>query len=371
MQIKEIRVYKSEIKLKKPFIISLGSITHAKNIFLTITTEAGLTGFGECSPSLTINGESADTSFVMAAVLARALIGQNPLDIGHCSLLMDSVVFGNTSIKSAFDIAIHDIAARNAGLPLYKFLGGRSSSAIYTDYTVSLDDPSKMVADAIEIKKNGFPFIKVKLGDNRADDVTRIRLIARAIGDEIPLRLDANQGWDVKTAIGVLNDLAPYNIQFCEEPVPRWDYMSLPMVKSASPFPLMADESCLDHNDAARLIKIGACDYINIKTGKSSGLFKAVKIARVAADAGVKMMVGGFIESRLATTASAHFYLSNDHIVFSDFDSPLFMVDDPVTGGIVYGENGLVSVPEEAGLGARVDEGFLSNLPSVIINQNQ
>lgn len=368
MQIERIELFKLTIRLKKPFIISLGAITHAENIILRITAGRGLTGFGECSPSLTINGESTETCFAVARHLAKALIGRDTLNIADCSAVMDSVIFGNTSIKSAFDMALHDIASRNAGLPLYAFLGGKNNKRLYTDYTVSLDDAGRMAADAAEIKERGFPSIKVKLGDNRKDDVERIRQIRAVTGNDIPLRLDANQGWDSKTAIAVLNDLASYNIEYCEEPVPRWDFMSLPGIRRASPIPVMADESCLDHHDAARLIKLGACDYINIKLGKSSGLHKAGKIADLSARAGIKMMVGGFMETRLAFTASAHFSLTSDHIVFSDFDSPMMMEEDPVEGGIIYGEGGLVRVPEEPGLGAGIGDNYLKGLPKLVID---
>ncbi len=367
MRINRIEVYKVSIKLKKPFIISLGSITHAENIYLRISTDKGVTGYGECSPSLTINGESTGTCADVAHYLARPLTGKDPRDIEGCSALMDAVIYGNTSIKSAFDIALHDIAARDKGLPLFEFLGGNDRKELYTDYTVSLDEATVMAEEALEIKRKGFPFIKVKLGDNRHNDLIRIKGIREAVGKDIPLRLDANQGWDKETAVLLLNDLAGMNIEYCEEPIPRWDFMSLPELRRASPIPLMADESCLDHNDAARLIELEACDYINVKLGKSSGLFKAAKIANLASDAGIRMMVGGFMESRLAFTASAHFSLSNDHIVFSDFDSPMMMEEDPVTGGIEYRKGGQVKVPSGPGLGAAVDQAYLKQLPCTVI----
>ncbi len=364
MQISDIRLYRASLKLKEPFVISLGSITHADNVFIRIATSEGITGFGECSPSLTINGESVETCFAAGKYIGRALKGKDPLDIERCSAIADSVIYGNTSIKSAFDIALHDIASRNANLPLFAFLGGKSDRKIFTDYTVSLDSAGRMADNALKIKERGFPFIKVKLGDGRENDVGRVREIRMAVGEDIPLRLDANQGWDKITAISVLNDLADSNIQFCEEPIPRRDFMILPEVRQASPIPVMADESCLDHHDAGRLINLEACDYINIKLGKSSGLHKAMKIAGIAGEAGIKMMVGGFMETRLAFTASAHFFLTSEHIIFSDFDSPLMMQEDPVSGGIIYGSGGQVSVPDTPGLGAFVREDCLESLPS-------
>src|SRR5262245_59277092 len=105
---------------------------------------------------MTINGESIDTCFIVGQYLAKVLKGKDPLDIEVCSKAMDAVIYGNTSIKSAFDIALYDIAAQHADLPLYRFLSGNKNKTLITDYTVSIVDPQKMVRDAQKIKDNGF-----------------------------------------------------------------------------------------------------------------------------------------------------------------------------------------------------------------------
>src|SRR5256885_16062093 len=113
--IKSIGVYKLTIPLKEPFIISLGRIDNVENIVIKIETDQGITGFGECSPYMPINGESADTCFIVAQYFAKALKEKNALDIKSCIDTMDKIIYGNSSIKSAFDIALHDIAAQHAG----------------------------------------------------------------------------------------------------------------------------------------------------------------------------------------------------------------------------------------------------------------
>lgn len=367
MRISQIEVYKSPIKLKKPFVISLGKFEYADNIIVIIRTSGGFSGFGECSPFMSINGESMETGFVVAGYLAKVLVGKNPLDIEACSAEMDRVIFGNSSIKSAFDIALYDIASQHAGLPLYKFLGGKKDKKLITDYTVSLGDAVQMTEEAVEIKARGFQVIKVKLGENPDADIQRIKAIRHQIGHEIPLRLDANQGWEVASAIRVLSELAPYNIQFCEEPVPRWNFMELSQVSKHSPVMVMADESCCDHHDAKRLIDLDASPAFNVKLGKSSGIYKALKIIRLAEQAGIKLQVGGFLESRIGFTASAHLALASEAVRFCDFDTPLMFCDDPVVGGIWYGENGLVTIPDSPGLGASLDESYLKHLESFTI----
>ncbi len=367
MKIKKIEVYQSPIELKEPFITSFGPDTHAENIVLTIHTDSGITGWGECNPYLPICGENMQTAFVIAPYIAKLLLNKNPLSIEEHHAVWDKTIYANNSIKSAFDIALHDIAAQEAGIPLYRFLGGENNKILITDYTVSLDNVDKMVSDAKKIVANGFTVIKVKLGEAKEKDVERIRSIREAIGNEIPLRIDANQGWSVYVAIETLQALQPYNIQHCEEPIKRWNYTELPRVKKESPIPIMADESCCDHHDAKRLIALEACDSFNIKLGKSAGIFKAMRIAKLAEEANMKIQVGGFLESRLGFTASAHFALVSDNIIYCDFDTPMMFIEDPVVGGISYGNGGLVTVPDVPGLGASLDENYLKRLKKVIV----
>lgn len=367
MIITKIELYKSPIKLKEPFKISLGVLTHADNIIVRIHTDIGLIGYGECSPFMTIHGESMDTAFVVGQYLAQGLIGKSCADIEANAVVMDKIIYGNACIKSAFNIALYDLAAQHAQLPLYAFLGGTNNKRIQTDYTVSIDIPDKMAQDAVQIKKNGFRIIKVKVGGSRELDVERIRKIREAVGDAIVIRIDANQGWEASEASGILNALAVFNIQHCEEPISRTLVDVLPDIRKASPIPIMADESCCNHFDAQRLIALKACDSFNIKLSKSAGITNALKIIMLAEQENMPVQLGGFLESRLGFTAAAHVALAGKPICYYDFDTPLMFDADPVVGGIIYGEEGVISVPEKAGLGASFDPAYLDILQKFTI----
>lgn len=367
LKIRQIELYKLFVPLKEPFIISLGPILNAENVLVVIHTDEGIMGYGECSPFMSINGESMDTCFIVGQYFAKLFKGKNALAIAERIEEMDRLIYGNASIKSAFDMALYDIASQHAGQPLYKYLGGDTSKTIITDYTVSIGDPVKMAMDAVKIKEEGYPAIKIKLGKHGVTDVLRIKAIREAVGNEIPLRIDANQGWSVEEAITTLKALAQYAIQHCEEPIPRWAFMQLPEVKKQSPIPIMSDESCGDEHDAERLIQLGACDYMNIKLGKSGGIFKALKMVKLAEAAKIHLQVGAFMESRLAMTAFAHFSLCSPMIEHFDFDTCLMFSEDPVNGGIVYEKNGVVKVPEGNGLGASIEKAWLNKLEKIII----
>ena len=365
--ISSISIYKLSIPLKQPFVISLGPQYDADNIIVVIKTKEGITGWGECSPYMSINGESMDTCFIVGQYLAKALKEKDALDIEACTKAMDYIITRNENIKSAFDMALYDIAAQHAQLPLYKFLGGTKNKIISTDMTVGLGSPDKMAMEAMEYKAAGFPSIKVKLGTTVTEDVARIKAIREAIGNELPLRIDANQGWTVETAIEVLNALAIYDIEHCEEPIAKWNYMELPHVRKNSPIKIMADESCFDHHDAERLAKLNAVDYFNIKLGKSGGIFNALKIVEVAKANNLKSQVGCFMESRLAITALVHFAYSSNLIVHYDLDTPLLLKEDPVVGGMVFKENGIVEIDEAVGIGAKIDETVLTGCERIVI----
>ncbi len=365
LTISQIDLFALSIPLIEPFIISLGTLSHAENVVVQIRTREGISGWGECSPFKSINGESAGTCLVAGKDLAEILLHQDPLDISSRIADMDRLYYGNNSIKSAFDMALYDIAAQYAGLPLYKFLGGEKNKTIETDYTVSLGNPAKMAADALLIKQKGFPAVKVKVGEGGSKDVERIRAIREAVGYEIPIRIDANQGWLPEEAIATLKALEPYRIQHCEEPIPRYDFMELPGIRNQSPIPIMCDESCGDPYELKRLIKLKACDRINIKLGKSGGIFKALQMISMAEKAGMKIQIGAFLESRLAMTAFAHLALCSPDIIYFDFDTALMFSEDPVIEGIQYRENGKIEVPEIRGIGASLRPAYTTPVVSI------
>jgi L-Ala-D/L-Glu epimerase len=350
-RIARVDLYPLRIPLRKPFVISLGRVDCVENVGVRIETDSGLVGFGECCPFRTINGESGETARIVGDYLKTCLLGQDALDLETCLHRMDAAIYGNQSIKSAFDIALHDVIARASGLPLYALLGGRQR-ALVTDHTVSLGEVDDMVAEAVALVNRGFPAIKVKLGATPDDDLRRIRRIREVVPPDIPLRLDANQGWDLEMAVRLLAQLDGMNIEFCEEPIPRWDFMRLAQVRRASAVPVMADESCCDEHDLQRLIELGACDCANIKLGKSGGLARGLKMVRLAEAAGMKVQIGGFLESRLAMTASAHLAMTSACVAWCDFDPPLMLAEDPVIGGVTYGSGGTLALPDTPGLGA-------------------
>ena len=366
MIITHTEIYRFSIPME-PFTIATGTMHFAQNIFIRVYTDAGIYGVGEGSAFPMIVGETQETMLKIAQDFAKIWKGKNPLSIDERMAELTAYTGSfNATCKSAFDMALYDIAAKDAGLPLYQFLGGEKREVI-TDMTVGIDTPEAMAAKALEHVKNGCSIIKIKLGKGVDADVERVKQIRIAIGAGVKIRLDANQGWSYEDAVNALNQLEKYDIEFCEQPMRTWYDDSLPELVKLSPIKITADESCFNHHDARKLIKNNACDYINIKFAKSGGINEGLKIYNEAIMHNIPCMIGSMLESRIALSANLHFALACNKIKFFDLDTCLLgHLIDPVNGGLTY-KGFELFVSDEIGIGADADDTFLKNCEKIMI----
>ncbi|MDB5004636.1 MAG: dipeptide epimerase [Mucilaginibacter sp.] len=355
--ITHIDIYRFSIPME-PFTIATGTMDHAQNTFIRVHTDAGFYGVGECAAFPMIVGETQDTCLVVARDFAKLWKGKDALDIPARLQQLHDAIAGNGTIKSAFDMALYDIAAKNAGLPLYKFLGGEKRK-VETDITIGLGKPGIMAQKAIAFKKLGAGILKVKLGKNAVEDVERIKQIREAIGNEMKIRVDANQGWSFDDAVYALQALGKYDIEFCEQPMRTWYDDKLPELMKLSPVKIMADESVYNHHDARKQIESDSCHYINIKMAKAGGIFEAKQIHDTAAEHSIPCMMGGMLESRIALSAKLHFVYSSPNIKFYDMDTCMLgHLADPCIGGVTY-DGYYLNIDDAIGIGADASEEFL------------
>jgi len=365
MKIVRTEIYRYNIKME-PFVIATGTMYHASNVLIKMFTDEGITGIGECSPFPFIVGETQDTCMVMAKYFGEQLKGKDPLDIQARWNEIEALTARNATAKSAFDMALYDIGAKHAKQPLYKFLNGEKRE-VETDITIGIGTPDEMKNAALKYVSQGATMLKIKLGKKAKEDVERIRAIRTAIGTNIKLRVDANQGWSFEDALFALNELAQYDIQFCEQPMRTWLDDFLPELNAQSKVPIMADESCYHAQDARRLIKTNSCKYINIKFAKSGGFTESKKIHDIANAANMPCMIGSMLESRLALTANLHFAYASPNVQFFDLDTSIMgQLQDPVIGGVQY-KGFHLHIDDAIGIGADVDEVFLNNCEKIIV----
>ncbi|MGJ1261476.1 mandelate racemase/muconate lactonizing enzyme family protein [Sphingobacterium spiritivorum] len=365
MVITTIEIYRLSIPME-PFVIATGTMDYAQNTFIRVNTDEGIYGVGECSAFPMIVGETQNTCLVLARDFAKLWKGKDPLAIHERLAELDLYIAGNKTIKSAFDSALFDLASKHAGLPLYQFLKGERRD-ITTDITLGIASPEEMAEKAANLQREGAVILKVKLGKDPQTDINRIKAIRKAVGFDMPVRIDANQGWSYEQAVQALQGLEPFKIQYCEQPMRTWNDHLLPQLRTETIVPIMADESVYSHYDAERLCREDACDYINIKFSKSGGIAEALRIDAVAAEFGIPCMIGGMLESRLALAAKVHFAYAAKTVRFYDLDTCMVgHLEDPVIGGVQY-DGYRISVSDALGIGADIDPEYLKKCESWVI----
>ncbi len=356
--IAKIELMVGRIPLKVPFRIATMEVRETESLFVRISDGEGRTGIGEGNPFQAIVGETIGTVFEAAISLSAFLLGEPSFAVHEHARAMAAFLPNNVTARSAFDIALWDLAAKRAGMPLYAFLGGRKRSLV-TDNTIGLFEPEIMAERAAAFVEAGYGAVKVKLGTEAGIDIERIRLIREAVGDGVPLRIDANQGWSFPDAVKVLTSIERYGIEYCEQPLPAGRLSQMRELRGRTSIPIMADESLFDAEDALSLIRERSCDYFNIKLSKSAGISGALAISAVAEAAGIGCMMGCMSESRVYQSAAAHLASARSIFRYADLDGPLMHSSDPVSGGVRY-EGDTIHVTDDPGHGAELDEKMIA-----------
>lgn len=354
MHIKDIVSKKVSNQFTHPITVTFGEMTSTESLIIKVVTDTGLIGYGEVCPFEPVTGESIQTEEAALDILTDILIGQDPLCIEQIHHLMDDKIVGHTALKAGLDIAMYDLLGKASGLPIYKLLGGVSNQ-VRSDVTIAIDTPEKMAQEATDYLAQGFTQLKVKTGIDQATDEEAIRQILDAVGDKVTVKIDANQGWTAKQTIRILNEFRNTRLDIVEQPLPYWQHEENQLIRSNITQDLMLDESVHSPSDAYNVISNGEADMVNIKLMKSSGLFGAEGINKVAESAGVPCMIDCMAESRLGICAAAHFAAAHRNVAYCDLDSYLmFKESDWLKGGFTS-EGGLLTLSDKPGLGMEVD----------------
>ncbi|MDQ2714220.1 MAG: dipeptide epimerase [Chloroflexota bacterium] len=325
------------LKLAVPFRISRGVQNISENVIVQVTHN-DIVGLGEASPA-EYYGESPGTVLACMAQFAESL-GDDPFLSEDIFERLDSIIGLNPAAKAAIDMALYDIMGKMLGVPVYKLLGLNPAHAAHTSFTLGIDTPANMARKA-QLAKD-YPILKVKVGTK--NDIAMLKAI-REVSDAT-IRVDANAGWTPKEAIKNINELAPYNIEFVEQPIPAHDLAGLKLIRDNVPLPIIADESCITVDDIPRVAE--CVDGINIKLMKCGGIRHALKMIHVARAHNLRVMIGCMIESSLSITAAAHLTPLVD---YADLDGHLLINDDPYVGVTV--REGKLILPDGPGLGVK------------------
>ena len=329
------------VRTRTPFVIARGGASEWRLVWVRVIDDDGVEGWGEAAPSR-FYGETTETVIAALARLAVVLDGASAWSIEAIEADMHRVLRFNAAAKSAVSAALHDLAAKRLGVPLYRMLGLDPRQAPRSSYTIPITADDDALRRALEDAAS-YPILKVKLGGPRdADTIAGVRASAP---DKI-LRVDANAAWTPKHALHMIDVLLDYDVEFVEQPVAAHDVDGLRFVRERSPLPIIADESCLVATDVPRLA--GAVDGINLTLAKCGGLREAMRIIATARAHDMAVMAGCMVETSLGISAAAHLAPLLDHV---DLDGAALLAHDPFVGASIAG--GVVALPDVPGLGVR------------------
>ena len=355
--IERITTRRLSVPLHTPFVTALRRTTTIETVLVRITDTDGCEGWGEAPQVWQVTGDSlAGSQACLDGPLADALIGA-PADPRISAALVQGAVVANRSAKMAADIALHDLAARRAGVPLATHLAsyvGRTGAAtrVRTDVTLAAGAADALADAALARVADGFSVLKLKVGTDAASDVARVVAVRKAVGPDVGLRLDANQGWDAFEAIRVIHALedAGVDIELVEQPVPARDLLGLTHVTANVDTPVMADESLFTLEDLVEIIRLDAADLVNVKLAKCGGLTPALELMHVAGLHGFGTFVGSMMESHVGVGAAASLVAAVGATSLPDLDAAWWATASPYDGGITYERDEIV-LPDAPGLG--------------------
>lgn len=352
MKITSVRLGRISVPLRTPFKTALRTVNSVEDVIVEIHTDCGAVGYGEAPPTGAITGDT--TGAIVGAIrdhIAKTILGRDVDELEPLLQAVQKSIVGNSSAKAAVDMALWDLYGQLYQIPVYKLLGG-GRKQIVTDITISVNDPETMAADALKAIGRGYDCLKMKVGVNPQLDVARLKAVRDAVGKDVVIRIDANQAWQPKEAVRLLNQMQEQglDIELVEQPVKAHDLEGLKYVTERSYVPVLADEAVFSPEDAMTILKMGAADLLNIKLMKCGGLYNALKIASAAEVFGVQCMIGCMLEAKISVNAAVHLACARNIITKVDLDGPVLCSEDPILGGAEFDEK-QITVSNGPGLG--------------------
>lgn len=354
--IRRVDILPFEVDLDAPFGIAGGALARACNVRVDIELASGVIGYGEAAPFPAVTGETQQSTLAQLRNASAHLIGADAARYRPLLLAIRAHI-GLGSALAAIEAATLDALTRHRSTPLWQFFGGATSS-LSTDMTVTTGSVTEARAAAAAIVARGIDLIKVKVGGNDpSDDVARVMAIHEASGGK-PLLLDGNCALDADAAIAMVRAVRELGatVALFEQPVQKHDLAGLGVVQQRGEVLVAADEAVQTARDALAIARLGCAGVINIKLMKA-GLLEALDIAAVARAAGIELMIGAMVETRLGTATSACFAAGLGGFRFVDLDTPWFLRADPFSGG--YTEAGATldvgGIKAGHGVGPRAD----------------
>jgi L-alanine-DL-glutamate epimerase-like enolase superfamily enzyme len=313
--------------------MAVATVAERTCIVVRVTTDDGVHGLGESVLARYFSGEShASAVDLIEQAIAPAVIGRDAGDLAGLRDLMGRITVFNPGARAAVEMALHDVVARTVGLPLYEYYGGRVREAVPTIWHVSGNRPAAMALEAKQAAADGYPLVKVKVGHDVEDDLAAVFAVREAVGGGVDLLLDANQGWDVDSAVRFAHQVADAAPLFIEQPVPRNDISGMAAVCRAVDVPIAADEGVFDADDLRLHLAMGAADAVVTKLMKAAGPIGVREIFAVADEAEIGVHFAGMAgQTSIGAAHGVHLAVAVANLRFGSGLGPQYLKADVVS----------------------------------------
>ncbi len=350
-KIKFIKVWNADLGNTKPYTIAFKTVDVVRNAFVEITLDNGINGIGSGNPSEYVVGENlAQCLEALQDHNLEFLIGREIREFHQLTFEVWQTFPKNPSARAALDIALHDVFTQYLGVPLVRFLGQKIKT-LPTSNTIGIKNAEETVKEAADYLKQGFKVLKIKLGKDLAEDIERLVKLRESFGNNVIIRIDANQGYSVKQTIDFYHQTKKLNIELIEQPLPAKAVKEMKSLPEEIKNKIAADESLITPQDAMELIKPPlASGIFNIKLMKCGGVSQGLKIADIALYEGVDLFWGCNDESIVSITAALHAAFSCSNTKYIDLDGSLDLGKDVVKDGFIL-KDGYMYCSEKPGLG--------------------
>ncbi|MBN1222358.1 MAG: hypothetical protein JXB23_03865 [Candidatus Aminicenantes bacterium] len=364
---KQIKITKIEatpitIPFHTPVVLSFGIVDKRSYVVLKIYTDQGIVGIGEAAPLPIYSEESVESvKYTIDSYLSPAVTGMDVFDLERILMRFNQVIKGNPVAKAGMEYALWDIMGKALEVPLYQLFGG-----LYRDevplpiHSIGIGKTEDIVKQAAANAEAGMKLIKMKIGLDPHQDIQNVRGVRKAIGGDIGLYVDANQGYSKTVALKTLRQLEEFDLLRIEQPISKHDIDGMAEICRAIDTPIMADEAVGNVYEVFNLIRFKAADIINIKS-VMHGLSECRRIATVCQAAGIHCYRGAMASLGICDAAEVHLVASTPNIIFPEdpgYNRPEELVDTVIKTRLEP-VKGMLKVPHTPGLGVELDENKL------------
>ncbi len=352
MKIIRAETFTEHLPLARPYEIAFKRVDSVTLHFVRLVTSSRLVGLGSAAPTDTTGESSIACAQAMDDMGQDFLIGKDPRQLRALTGALRHHMPHTPAARAALDMALYDLLAHDAGVPVVDLLG-RRHSGIATSITIGILPLEDTLHEATEYIGRGFRVLKVKLGHDLQGDLARLVALRAHVGPHVRIRVDANQGYTPSEAMSLARQSHSLDVEFIEQPLPAAAVQAMRTLPSSCAPTMAADESLHTESDALALSVAPPFGIYNIKLMKCGGITSGLAIADLAALANLSCMWGCMDESVISIAAALHAAYASPATRYLDLDGSFDLSRDVATGGFRLHE-GRLELLDAPGLGVRL-----------------